>query len=123
LVTEPQRRLRLNVVYLEVLKVRCPNWGLNLGKEMCDTIHLMNLFFKKIKQSFEFHLIFSIMRSGSSLCGHLLSEANIVKFAGETNTPLTSKRSLFRARKKILQFCNKPFRLIPVCDKTVNKIV
>ena len=79
----------------------------------------MNPPFKKSKKSTELHVILSAMRSGSSLCGHLLSEANIVRFAGETRVPLTSTFKILYAKTKIFLRCKNPLRPIPFCDKVV----
>lgn len=71
-------------------------------------------------KSSEFHMIMSCMRSGSSLFGHILSETNQARYAGEIHQRYSLPRHFFRAKMKILFHCNKPFRRIPVCDKVLH---
>lgn len=68
----------------------------------------------------EFQVIFSTMRSGSSLCGHLLAEAGFVRYAGETHSNLSHEKGLQEARKTILKKGIGTNSEAPLCDKVVE---
>lgn len=68
----------------------------------------------------EFQLIVSTMRSGSSLCGHLLAEAGWVWFAGETHHHLIGESHLQAASEVIRAEGGGSRPEAPPCDKTLG---
>ena len=64
------------------------------------------------------------MRSGSTLCGHLLAEAGWIQYAGETHCSLDSEEGLEKAIAKVREFCEESGFLnlekAPLCDKAVG---
>ena len=65
----------------------------------------------------EFHAIIATMRSGSSLCGHLLAEAGWIRYAGETQTALHNEDGIDEARGIILKQGISTQQTAPPCDK------
>jgi hypothetical protein len=65
----------------------------------------------------QFHVIISTMRSGTSLCGHLLAEAGWIWYAGETHTHLSDEKGVQVSRKEIQKNGNGTNIRAPLCDK------
>ena len=66
-----------------------------------------------------FQVLISTMRSGSSLCGHLLAEAGWIWYAGETQIRLDNEKGLRAACEKILQNGGGTRKDAPLCDKVL----
>lgn len=67
-----------------------------------------------------FQLIVSTMRSGSSLCGHLLAEAGWIWYAGETHTHLDSEEKVEKAIGEIRAQGQGSRLEAPACDKVLG---
>ncbi|MGJ8726172.1 MAG: putative nucleotide-diphospho-sugar transferase [Roseibacillus sp.] len=67
-----------------------------------------------------FHVIVSTMRSGSSLCGHLLAEAGWIWYAGETHTDLKGEEEIEEAILKIRAQGSGSDPTAPPCDKVLG---
>ena len=63
------------------------------------------------------------MRSGSTLCGHLLAEAGWIRYAGETHCSLDDEEGFENAFAKVREFCDENRHShseeAPLCDKAV----
>ena len=63
------------------------------------------------------------MRSGSTLCGHLLAEAGWIRYAGETHCSLDDEDGFEEAFAKVREFCDENRHShseeAPLCDKAV----
>ena len=71
----------------------------------------------------QLHVIVSTMRSGSSLCGHLLAEAGWIQYAGETHSKLHSEEGFEKAITSVKEFCQTQAPSsaeAPLCDKAVG---
>jgi hypothetical protein len=65
----------------------------------------------------QFHVIISTMRSGTSLCGHLMAEAGWIWYAGESHTEIRDEKGVQIAQEKI-QINGAGTRTgAPLCDK------
>ncbi|MBK1832553.1 class I SAM-dependent methyltransferase [Roseibacillus ishigakijimensis] len=67
-----------------------------------------------------FHVIVSTMRSGSSLCGHLLAEAGWILYAGETHTQLGGEDGVAEAIARIREQGQGSRWDAPPCDKVLG---
>ncbi len=74
----------------------------------------------KVAEGGSFAVIVSTMRSGSSLCGHLLAEAGWIWFAGETHHHLVRENSVQAAREVIRAQGSGTNPEAPPCDKVVS---